>query len=204
MRTPNTKDVSLLLQEGNARGFPEMLGLLDCMHWEWKNCPTAWHDTHRGHHNKPTIILEAVASKDLWIWHSFFGMAGSHNDLNVLEHSPLFDNPIHGRHTLVNYVVNIHHYTMRYFLTDGIYPRWAILIQLISHPTSGKERLFAMNHNATRKDMERAFGVFQGRWAIIYNPVRYWQKNDLFKIIKMCIILHNMIIEDERHTNLQP
>ncbi|KAK2635890.1 hypothetical protein Ddye_030682 [Dipteronia dyeriana] len=47
--------------------------------------------------------MRAVASKDLWIWHSLFGMTGSHNDLNVLEHSPLFDNIIHDRQSPVNY-----------------------------------------------------------------------------------------------------
>jgi hypothetical protein len=30
------------------------------------------------------VVLEAVADYDLCIWHSFFGMAGSHNDINVL------------------------------------------------------------------------------------------------------------------------
>ncbi|CAL9019358.1 unnamed protein product [Prunus brigantina] len=37
-----------------------MLGSLDCMHWEWKNCPTAHHRAYVGHHGRPTIILEAV------------------------------------------------------------------------------------------------------------------------------------------------
>ncbi|KAF8408063.1 hypothetical protein HHK36_007204 [Tetracentron sinense] len=62
-----------------------MLGSLDCMHWEWKNCPTAWHGTHRGHHHNPTLRLEAVASKDLWIWHAFFGMPSSHNDATLMQ-----------------------------------------------------------------------------------------------------------------------
>jgi hypothetical protein len=31
-----------------------------------------------------SVVLEAVADQDLWIWHAFFGMAGSHNDINVL------------------------------------------------------------------------------------------------------------------------
>ena len=38
----------------------------------------------------PTIMLEAVASADIWIWHAFFGVAGSNNDINVLKQSPLF------------------------------------------------------------------------------------------------------------------
>lgn len=36
------------------------------------------------------MILEVVASKDLWILHSFFGLIGSANDINVLHRSPLF------------------------------------------------------------------------------------------------------------------
>ncbi|KAI5341775.1 hypothetical protein L3X38_009650 [Prunus dulcis] len=38
-----------------------------------------------------SIILEAVASFDTWVWHAFFGVAGSQNDLNVLGQSPVFD-----------------------------------------------------------------------------------------------------------------
>jgi hypothetical protein len=32
-----------------------------------------------------TIMLEAAASHDLWIWHAFFGVPGSNNDINVLS-----------------------------------------------------------------------------------------------------------------------
>ena len=35
-------DIRRLLAVGKARGFPGMLGSLDCMHWQWKNCPTSW------------------------------------------------------------------------------------------------------------------------------------------------------------------
>ncbi|CAK8543660.1 unnamed protein product [Lathyrus sativus] len=68
MRRPNNEDIARLLQINAARGFPGMLGSIDCMHWEWKNCPVAWKGQFsRGDHGKPTIMLKAVASQDLWI-----------------------------------------------------------------------------------------------------------------------------------------
>lgn len=82
LRSPNENDTARLLTIGERRGFSRMLGSIDCMHWKWKNCPTIWHGQYTGHVHEPTIILEAVASKDLWIWHAFFGLPGSHNDIN--------------------------------------------------------------------------------------------------------------------------
>ena len=67
LRSPNNNDIARLLAIGESCGFPGMLGSVDCMHWKWKNCPTAWHDMYSGHIHEPTIILEAVASYDLWI-----------------------------------------------------------------------------------------------------------------------------------------
>ncbi|GKA22848.1 ALP1-like protein isoform X1 [Tanacetum coccineum] len=45
----------------------------------------------RGIKKYPAIMLEVVASQDLWIWHAFFGVTGANNDINVLDNSPLFD-----------------------------------------------------------------------------------------------------------------
>ncbi|KAK2638407.1 hypothetical protein Ddye_026202 [Dipteronia dyeriana] len=65
-----------------------------------------------------------------------------------------------------------HHYNMGYYLSDGIYPQYATLIQTISQPSSIKEKIFAEHQEAARKDMERAFGVFQSRWQIVKGPAR--------------------------------
>ena len=62
LRSPNNIDIARLLQMGEQYGFPGMLGSIDCMHWKWKNCPTAWQGMYTGHCHEPTIILEAVAS----------------------------------------------------------------------------------------------------------------------------------------------
>uniref|UniRef100_A0A0D3DDG5 Uncharacterized protein n=1 Tax=Brassica oleracea var. oleracea TaxID=109376 RepID=A0A0D3DDG5_BRAOL len=67
LRRPTPEDLQRLLDIGEIRGFPEMIGSIDCMHWEWKNCPTAWKGQYTRGSGKLTIVLEAVASQDLWI-----------------------------------------------------------------------------------------------------------------------------------------
>ena len=67
LRSPNTADIFRMLRKANQRGFPGILGSLDCMHWAWKNCPTAYHGMYTSHVHRPTIVLEVVASYDLWI-----------------------------------------------------------------------------------------------------------------------------------------
>ncbi|XP_055527068.1 uncharacterized protein LOC129719699 [Wyeomyia smithii] len=52
--------------------------------------------------------------------------------------------------------------------------------------------------SSAMQDVERAFGVLMARFAIVKNPARLWNKDDLRSIMRTCIILHNMIIEDER------
>ena len=125
-----------------------MIGSIDCMHWEWEKCPTAWHGQYRGHFKKPTIILEAVASYDLRIWHAFFGMPGSCNDINVLHRSPVFDDLARGIGPAVKFKVNGRDYDMGYYLADGIYPPWATLINGVSSPQSNKHKYFTLKQAA--------------------------------------------------------
>uniref|UniRef100_A0A0D3APK6 Myb-like domain-containing protein n=1 Tax=Brassica oleracea var. oleracea TaxID=109376 RepID=A0A0D3APK6_BRAOL len=120
------------------------------------------------------------------------------NDINVLDRSPVFDDILEGRAPRVRYMVNGHMYKLAYYLTDGIYPKWSTFIQSITLPQCPKQALFAKWQEAARKDVERAFGVLQARFAIVKNPVRTLDIEKIGKIMRACIILHNMIVEDER------
>lgn len=61
---------------------------------------------------------------------------------------------------------------------------------------------FAKRQESVRKDVERAFGVLQARFAIVAGPARGWSRLNLIRIMKTCIILHNMIVKDERDEDL--
>lgn len=198
LRHPTVEDTERLLQVGESRGFPGMIGSIDCMHWRWENCPTAWKGQYsNGRYGFPTVILEAVASYDLHIWHAFFGVAGSNNDINVLNQSPLFIEAIKGEARRVQFSVNGSQYNTGYYLADGIYPEWAAFVKSINSPQLEKHKVYAMLQEARRKDVERAFGVLQSRFNIVRRPARSWNMKILRKIMTACVILHNMIVEDE-------
>ena len=45
--------------------------------------------------------------------------------------------------------------------------------------------------------------MLQARFAIVRGPARFYDQQTLKEIMMACIILHNMIVEDERHTYLR-
>ncbi|XP_050255208.1 uncharacterized protein LOC126701116 [Quercus robur] len=90
---------------------------------------------------------------------------------------------------------------MEYYLVDGIYPKWSTFVKTIPSPRGHKRKLFAKAQEVNRKDVERAFGVLQARFAIVCGTARFFYSETLQDIMKACVILHNMIVEDERDVN---
>ncbi|XP_074264959.1 uncharacterized protein LOC141587380 [Silene latifolia] len=130
LRRPTVNDLQRLLRNDERRGFPGMMDSIDCMHWEWKNCPRAWRGLYQGRNKSAT----------------------------------------------------------------------AVFIPAIRLPLSQEDELFTKRQESVRKDVERAFGVLQARFAIIQRPTRVLNEGFLWEIMLTCIILHNMIVEDERDT----
>lgn len=115
-----------------------------------------------------------------------------------LSSSRLFSNLAQGIAPSAHFIIQGNNYSMGYYLADGIYPKWSTIVQTIHEPICPKKQYFATQQEACRKDVERAFGVLQSRFAIVKGPVRFWKKDVIHDIMTTCIILHNMIIEDER------
>ncbi|XP_021817976.1 uncharacterized protein LOC110760096 [Prunus avium] len=70
-------------------------------------------------------------------------------------------------------------------------------MKTIPNPQSEKEKSFAAFQEGNRKDVERYFGILQAHWGIIRGAARMFDEEVLQSIMMTCIILYNMIVEDE-------
>ncbi|GJX79415.1 ALP1-like protein [Tanacetum coccineum] len=103
--------------------------------------------------------------------HGFPGMLESidctgwpmNNDVNVLRQSPLFNDLKAVKAPDVPFVANNVTYERGYYLIDGIYLQWSVLIKSIRNPgvNDHKQILYKTKHEIARKDVERAFGVLK-------------------------------------------
>ena len=55
---------------------------------------------------------------------------------------------------------------------------------------------------SARKDVERAFCVLQSRWGIVRNPALSRDEGKLWEVMTACVIMHNMIVEDEHDDSI--
>ena len=186
------------LKINEERGFPGMLGSIDCTHWTWRCCPHAWQGMFQGRNKKRSVVMEAVASKDLYFWHAFVGVPGSCNDINCLDRSPFALNYLQSRAKDFPFLVNGKQYHGAYFLADDIYPPHSYFMKTVPIPNGINECNFAKEQESVRKDVERAFGILQTRFWIVCNAARTHKLENLIETWRACVILHNMIFRDEQ------
>ncbi|XP_023753170.1 uncharacterized protein LOC111901535 [Lactuca sativa] len=87
-----------------------------------------------------------------------------------------------------------------YYLVDGIYPECACFVKSLSCPNDRKRLKFKRSQEKTRKYVERAFGALKKRWHILKYPTPYMEEKNMSEVMYTCIILHNIILEDEGNT----
>lgn len=200
-REPSLPELRTITKQYEKEGFPGCFGSVDCMHLHWKNCPRAFKGQYRNPKNGKlaTIVCEAVCDHNLYCWSWFVGRCGTNNDITVMDNSPFFQGILSGQRKIElpeGYYINgqQRHWPL-YLLGDGIYPRWAIFVLPRSSPSSQKEQFMTSRQESTRKDVERLFGCLQGRFKILRREFFEWSDESIVKISKVCVIIHNMLVQ---------
>ena len=160
-------------------------------------CPNALKGQYPKGNTYPTVVLEAVASQDLWFWHGFFGSPGSINDINVLGNSPIFCKLLDGRDPDTSFTLRGTDFRFGYYLVDGIYPELSVFVKTLSFPNDPVRRRYKTVQEKARKDIERAFGALKKRFKILVNASIFRKVKHMKMVMYTCMILHNMILEDE-------
>ncbi len=146
-------------------------------------------------------MLEAAADYHLWFWHASFGYAGSLNDLNILNLSPLLESLVDGTFVDVEKSANVVSFQVAgdlfqrlFVLVDGIYPQYSRFVKGIHLPVTETEKSFTAWQEAARKEVERAFGVLQARFQVMSWPFQGHSLNKISNIVSACLIMHNMCV----------
>ena len=179
-----------------------MLGSIDCMHWNWKNCPKAWQGMYCGKSRDATIVLEAVASEDLRIGHSFL-LCRVLSMISMCCNGLIYLLGLLVVMLLLATTLSMGMNTQRGTILQMVYTLLGAHLSRASKNPKQKNNVNLQGCKRQPKDIERSFGVLQSRFAIVRGPARFWDKKTLKNIMTCCVILHNMILEDERGMDLE-
>lgn len=205
LRCPSAWDLKNIIAYHKAvHKVPGMIGSLDCTHTTWKNCPKAFQGSYSGKSKRPTIVLEAVCDYNLWFWHASFGYCGAMNDINILNLSPLLEQMLDGTFDRLEdeadevtpFQIGNEQFNKCFFLTDGIYPRYARFVKGLKVPLTEEQKRFTAWQESARKDIERAFGVLKEKFQWVSCPIKLMSIEEIAERMACCLILHNISVMD--------
>jgi hypothetical protein len=88
-----------------------------------------------------------------------------------------------------------------FILVDGIYPEIARFVQAVSVPVTEEDRRFTIWQEKSRKDVERGFGLLKRKFKVLRDPLEMWFLEDVAKMVRALIVLHNMMVEERVSNN---
>lgn len=164
--------------------FPNVVGAIDGTHIKIK-APMQHPETYVNRKGYHSVILQAVCREDMRFTHVVAGNVGSCHDSRVLRKSDLWESgpALCGDAHLIG---------------DAAYPlrKWLITPYRDNGHLSPQQRRFNTCLSTTRVTVERAFGLYKGR----FRRLQYVDTHSIqttVNLIIVCCILHNICIFNE-------
>jgi hypothetical protein len=108
---------------------------------------------------------------------------------------------IDGSHDLINhpFLINDQSFKQLYYLVDGIYPLLSRFVLTISDPSTTLDKQFTKKQESFQKSVEQAFGILKKKFLALSTGMRFYDRDDIFYVVKCAIILHNMMVNERIH-----
>ncbi|CAH9126568.1 unnamed protein product [Cuscuta epithymum] len=184
----------------SIRGLPNCCGAIDVTHVTFGQSSTdpfgqIWCDSENNQHS---MILQAIVDPTMRFVDVFAGMPGSLSDGETLRCSRFFKLAEEGKR-LNGEALKLADGTeiREYIIGDSGFPHLPWLLtpyrrrsRLLHHQSE-----FNRRHSATRKVARRALTRLKDQWRIIQGTVWRPDKHKLPRIILVCCLLHNILID---------
>lgn len=112
------------------------------------------------------------------------------------ESSHIFSNLAQSVVPHVHYNIQGNEYNIGYYLADCIYPKYSTILQTIQEPIGRKKKYLLCNKKHVGKIYNAQLEFFS-LGSLLWKDMFVSRKNVFHDIMTTCIILDNMIIEDE-------
>ncbi|GLJ06426.1 hypothetical protein SUGI_0038960 [Cryptomeria japonica] len=188
------------------QGLSNCCGAIDTTHIVMSlpsgEASSVWHDSEENY----SMIMQAIVDHEMRFRDILTGWPGSLNDYGILKSSGFFKLCKNGQR-LNGPVKKLQDGSQirEYILGDEGYP----LLPWLVTPYQGKDLSpvkmgFNEKHKNTRLVAEQAIARFKGTWKIIDGVMWRPDKHKLPRIILVCCILHNIMIDqgDELHADV--
>lgn len=182
------------------RGLPNCCGAIDTTHIMLclstvDDANDAWYDREKNQ----SMVLQAVVDPDMRFRDIVTGWPGNMNDSAVLRNSGLFKlcengSRLNGKKIMLSEGSEVR----EYIIGDAGFP----LLPWLITPYQGKDLAetkaeFNKRHFATRMVAQRAIARLKEMWRIIQGVMWRPDKHKLPRIILVCCLLHNIVIDLE-------
>ncbi|CAL1672278.1 unnamed protein product [Lasius platythorax] len=170
-----------------VNAFPGVIGAIDGTHVEIRSPQDDNHQAYINRKGYPSVHVQAVCTQQLLFTSVFVGNAGSVHDARVFRISPV-----------ARYIEN----PEIYFLNDshlvgdaayGIHPNMMVPYKDNGH-LSPRQNNFNFCLSSARIAIERAFGVWKGRWRSILDCLPMIILEKIPEYIVATLVLHNICI----------
>lgn len=166
----------------NIRGFPRVIGAIDCTHIRIQSPGGNNAELFRNRKGYFSINTQVVCDASMKITNVIARWPGSVHDSTIFNDSPLCAE------------LEVGTYGNGFLLGDSGYPCRSYLLTPFANPTTRGEEAYNTAHVATRNVIERCFGILKRRFPCLTYSLRNKLETTV-AIIVACCVLHNLALE---------